>query len=48
MEAHVTPYEVYNSIVCEAIGCYSKADTEVRIKVANKRVLLCFLAKSVD
>ena len=34
--------ETGNEVVCEAVGCQSKANVEVRLKVGAKRILPLF------
>ena len=43
MSNSVAPHEVNNSIVCEAIGCYSKATNKITLSVGYKGTISLFL-----
>lgn len=43
MSNNIVPSDLNNNIVCEAVGCYSKADIEVHIKVGSKGTIPVFL-----
>jgi hypothetical protein len=49
MSNNIIPSEVNNNIVCEAIGCYSKATNTIELKIGSNRtvsLLLCSECRS--
>ena len=40
---YIESIETDDEVVCEVVGCQSKANVEVRLKVATKRILPLFL-----
>jgi hypothetical protein len=33
----------YHNLICEAVGCYSKTTTKVKVKVGSEKIILLFL-----
>ena len=47
MNNSITSSEIQNGVICEAMGCYSKATNKIAVEVAPKgKTIFLFLCKN--